>query len=233
MRYLDFLYSRQNGEEGRSYACDFFRKKGVDVSAVQNDDALICRVKTAGTAQQMSAVLGELFGGGNTVQRTENTSAMAVVTNIEFKDSINLSYMLTGDNAKVPFTYTLRNKGGENIVLFSGEGADVRDSAALTQDGSSTVELQGGENVVSFTATVPYVQGVVIYCTIAGVLLLLTALAIVFFIRKSRRLAAKEQLAQRREAPDEKKHLPQEHEDLRRSRTDFDQDSREDDHLNL
>ena len=76
-------------------------------------------------------------------------------------------------------------------------------------------------------------QGVVIYCTIAGVLLLLTALAIVFFIRKSRRLAAKEQLAQRREAPDEKKHLPQEHEDLRRSRTDFDQDSREDDHLNL
>lgn len=233
VRYLDFLYSKQDGEEGRSYACDFFRKKGVDVSAVQNDDALICRVKTAGTAQQMNTVLGELFGGGNTVQRTENTSAMAVVTNIEFKDSINLSYMLTGDNAKAPFTYTLRNKGDENIVLFSGEGADVKDSATLTQDGSSTVELQGGENVISFTATVPYVQGVAVYCTIAGVMLLLAVLAIIFFIRKSRRLAAKEQLMQHREEPDEKKHLPQEHEDLRRSRTVFSQDEHDDDYLNL
>lgn len=142
-----------------------------------------------GTAQQISKQLDGLFGGGNSLERTENTSTMAVVTDIGLRDSVNLSYMLTGGNAEVPFTYTLINKGGENIISLNGEGEAKKDSAAVAEnDGSYRVTLQGGENTMELSATVPYVQGVATYCVVAGAMFLVAVLLILFFIRKTRRV---------------------------------------------
>lgn len=216
-RSLDFLYNTRTGEEGRNYAYQFFKKQGVAVSQKKTDDALICRIAMKGTAQQISKQLDDLFGGGNTLERTENTSTMAVVTDIGLKDSVNLSYMLTGSNAEVPFTYTLINKGGENIISLNGEGEAKKDSAAVAdEDGAFRVTLQGGENTVELGATVPYVQGVATYCVVAGAMFLIAVLLILFFIRKSRRLKIKEEQEQQRKLHEEalKKEMEKEPEKL-------------------
>lgn len=223
-RSFDFLYNKNTGEEGRAYAYQFFKKKGIDAAQKQTDDALVCRITTKGTAEQISKQLNSLFGGGNTLTRTENTSTMAVVTDIGFTDSVNLSYMLTGDNADVPFTYTLKNKGGENIISLNGEGEAKKDASAVADsDGAYRITLQGGENTVEFSATVPYVQGVAVYCVIAGGMLVLALLLILLFMRKNRKLTIKERQEQQRnirelelkkEMEKEPQPLPEEHVDF-------------------
>lgn len=223
-RSLDFLYSKKDGEEGRNYAYQFFKKQGVSVSQKQSDDALICRIAMKGTAQQISKQLDDLFGGGNTLERTENTSTMAVVTDIALKDSMNLSYMLTGGNAEVPFTYTLINKGGENIISLNGEGEAKKDSAAVAEnDGAYRIALQGGENTMELSATVPYVQGVTTYCVVAGAMLLIAVLLILFFIRKTRLVKIKEEQEQQRRLHEEalKKEMEKEPEKLPEEHTGF------------
>lgn len=223
-RSLDFLYSTKDGEEGRNYAYQFFKKQGVSVTQKQSDDALICRIAMKGTAQQISKQLDDLFGGGNTFERTENTSTMAVVTDIALKDSMNLSYMLTGGNAEVPFTYTLINKGGENIISLNGEGEAKKDSAAVAEnDGAYRIALQGGENTMELSATVPYVQGVTTYCVVAGAMLLIAVLLILFFIRKTRLVKIKEEQEQQRRLHEEalKKEMEKEPEKLPEEHTGF------------
>ena len=223
-RSLDFLYNKKDGEEGRNYAYQFFKKQGVSVSQKQEDDALICRIAMKGTAQQISKQLDGLFGGGNSLERTENTSTMAVVTDIGLRDSVNLSYMLTGGNAEVPFTYTLINKGGENIISLNGEGEAKKDSAAVAEnDGSYRVTLQGGENTMELSATVPYVQGVATYCVVAGAMFLVAVLLSLFFIRKTRRVKMKEEQEQQRKLHEEalKKEMEKEPEKLPEEHTGF------------
>lgn len=226
-RSFDFLYNKNTGEEGRAYAYQFFKKKGIDAVQKKTDDALICRITTKGTADQISKQLNSLFGGGNALERTENTSAMAVVTDISLKDSVNLSYMLTGDNADVPFTYTLKNKGGENIISLNGEGESKKDSSAVADaDGAYRITLQGGENTVEFGATVPYVQGVAVYCVIAGVMLVIALLLILFFLRKTRKLRLKEQQEQERKLREQelKKEMEKEPQALPGEHVDFNGD---------
>lgn len=226
-RSFDFLYDKKTGEEGRNYAYQFFKKQGVSAEQKQTNDALICRIVMKGTAHQINHQLDDLFGGGNTFERTEKTSTMAVVTDINLKDSIRLSYMLTGDNADVPFTYTLINKGGENIISLNGEGEPKKDSAAVAEnDGTYRITLQGGENTAELIATVPYVQGIATYCIVAGVMFLIAMLLILFFIRKTRRLKIKEEQEQQRRLREEafKKEMEKEPEKLPGENTSFPDD---------
>lgn len=226
-RSFDFLYNKNTGEEGRAYAYQFFKKKGIDAAQKQTDDALICRITTKGTAEQISKQLNGLFGGGNALERTENTSTMAVVTDISLKDSVNLSYMLTGDNADVPFTYTLQNKSDENIISLNGEGESKKDSSAVADnDGAYRITLKGGENTVEFGATVPYVQGVAVYCAIAGAMLVIALLLILLFLRKTRKLKQKEQQEQQRKTREQelKKEMEKEPQSLPEEHIDFHND---------
>ena len=227
VRYFDFVYSSVNGEEGRDYAYNYLYDKGVKVSREKSDDGIVCRITSKGTAKQISDEINSLFGGGNSLVYTQDTGDMSVVTNVTLTDQINISYMLTGKNKEIPLNYTLYTKGSESVSGFSGTTADgAGDSSTLGMDKSQgyVLNLEGGEATVKYSATLPNPQGVVIYCVTAGFMVLITALLISFFIKKSKKIAQKQAMELERQLAKEKqqnekdelqKRLPQEHEDDR------------------
>lgn len=225
-RYFDFLYSAANGEEGRDYAYDFLKKKGVNVSRLKNDDGVLCRLTSKGSAKKISDEINGLFGGGNSLSYSQNTGDMSVVTDISLTDKINISYMLTGKNKEVPLVYTLYTKGNESVSSFSGVTTDGSgDNSSLNIDKSNgyVLNLQGGETTVKYTATLPYAEGVVIYCVAAGFMVMITALLILFFNNRSKKVAAKQAAELQKQAAKEnahrnnepKKQLPEKHYDDR------------------
>ncbi len=219
VRSLDLVYSFANGDEGRDYAYDFFTKKGVDVTRIKSDDGVICRVTSKGSAKQISQEINSLFGSGNSLAYSQNTDDMSVVTDVSFTDEINISYMLTGANKEAPVIYTLFTKGNESVSAFSGTSPDGSgDISELDIDKSNgyVLKLQGGEITVKYTATLPYMHGVLIYCLVSFLMIVLTVALILLFMKRSRTLAAKQaaELAQREsayESEEAEKALPEEH----------------------
>lgn len=203
VRYFDFIYNSVNGEEGRDYAYNFLNQRGVNVSREKNDEGLLCRITSQGSAKEISDEISALFGGGNSIEYTRATDDMSVVTNVSFSDQINISYMLTGKNKEVPLVYTLYTKGSESISSFSGTSAKGTGDIASLDKGSSsgyTLELEGGEAAVKYTATLPYQDGIVLYCVVSGAMVLLTAILILFFIRKNKKLSLKKEEELKRQA---------------------------------
>lgn len=222
VRYFDFIYNSANGEEGRDYAYNFLNEKGVNVSREKNDDGLVCRITSKGSAKEISDEISALFGGGNSIESSQTTDSMSVVTNVSFTDQINISYMLTGKNKEAPLVYTLYTKGNESVSSFSGTSAKgTGDISSLDKEKSSgyTLELEGGEAAVKYTATLPYQDGIVLYCTVSGAMILITALLILFFMQKNKKLNLKKEEELRRQAEkaekaerqlaDETKELPE------------------------
>lgn len=216
-RYFDFIYDSINGEEGRDYAYNFLKEKGVKVSREKNDDGLLCRITSQGSAKEISDEISALFGGGNLIECNRTTDDMSVVTNVSFIDQINISYMLTGKNKEVPLIYTLYTKGSESISSFSGTSSEgTGDIASLDKDKSSgyKLELDGGEATVKYTATLPYREGIVLYCTISGAMVLITALLILFLIRKNKKLNLKRDEQLKRQAKKAERQLLEKQEEL-------------------
>lgn len=229
-RCLDFVYSAVNGQEGRDYAYDFLNKKGVSVTRMKSDDGVICRITSKGSAKKISEEINKLFGGGNSLSYSQYTDSLSVVTNVAFTDEINISYMLTGKNKDVPLVYTLYTKGNESVAGFSGvtsDGSGDISSLDIDKENGYVLHLKGGETTVKYTATLPYPQGVVIYCVCAFFMVMLTALLIFVFNKRSRMLEKKhaELMHKQNEAAREKeaerdnsepqKQLPEEHYDDR------------------
>ncbi|GHU81622.1 hypothetical protein AGMMS50284_1880 [Clostridia bacterium] len=195
-RTFDFVYDTQQGDEGINYAIKFLTKKGLEVTKEPKENGTACRITQNGTAQDISRQLGDLFGGGNFITYSKKTSKMAVVTDINVSDSINIAYMLTGDNTDVPFTYTVSSSGYENIGQVTADNHQQHMAASPkiigNADGTYTAKMTGGENVISYVATVPYSSGVITYCVIAGAMLIIAALLIVYFFKKTKKLLEKE-----------------------------------------
>lgn len=193
-RTMDFLYDKQLGQDGQNYAYNFLKGKGVNVVKDQTTDSLVCRITFNGSAHDISNALGDLFGGGNYMEYSYQTSNMAVVTDITVEDNINITYMLTGDNINIPFNYTVSSSGAENISSLIGTNEAVKEAPKTTtnSDGTITCKLTGGNNNISYAATVPYAPGVITYCIVAGVMLAIAALLIVLFFKKSKKLNEKD-----------------------------------------
>ncbi|MGN1111813.1 MAG: hypothetical protein ACI4RP_01285, partial [Acutalibacteraceae bacterium] len=230
-RFFDFVYSGVNGQEGRDYAYNFLDKKGVSVTRMKSEDGVVCRITSKGSAKKISEEINKLFGGGNSLSYSQYTDSMSVVTNVSLTDEINISYMLTGKNKDVPLTYTLYTKGNESVSGFSGvTSVGSGDISSLNIDKSKgyVLHLKGGETTVKYTATLPYPQGVVIYCVCAFFMVLFTAILIIVFNKRSKMLekkhaelirkqneAAEREKAAKRDTSEPQKQLPEEHYDDR------------------
>lgn len=207
VRYFDFVYSAANAEEGRDYAYDFLNKKGVSVSRIKSDDGAVCRITSKGSAKEISDEINSIFGGGNSLSYTQSTGDMSVVTDVSLTDNININYMLTGKNKDVPLVYTLYTKGNESVSSFTGvttDGSGDSSSLDIDKENGYVLNLQGGETTVKYTATLPYPEGVVIYCAISGLMILLTATLILFFMNRSKKLEKKQAEEMERKAAHEK-----------------------------
>lgn len=195
-RYLDFIYDALNGEDGRNYAYNFLNKKGVDVSHIKVEEGLVCRLTSKGSAKKISDEVNRLFGGGNAIEYSQKTDSMSVVTDVSFSDTINIAYMLTGKNKNIPLIYKLYTKGDERVSRFYGtatDGSSDNSSLSSSRADGYILELQGGEASVKYTATIPYPQGVFIYCLISGLMVTITAVLILFLIKKSKGISKRKE----------------------------------------
>lgn len=197
-RVVDFVYDRNTGEKGLDYAYGFLTDKGFTVSKESISEGIVCRVTQQGTAPDISNAVGDLFGSGNTFESTRHTNDMSVVTDLNVRDTINISHMLTGANSNIDMHYTVKSECGESIRKVtvdnksSGKGAETN----LNSDQSYTSTVNGGNFIFSYSATEANPQGVAVYCVICGAIVIPALLIITLLFRHNQRLKYKEAMKQ-------------------------------------
>lgn len=197
-RVVDFVYDRNTGEKGLDYAYGFLADKGFTVSKESISEGIVCRVTQQGTAPDISNAVGDLFGSGNTFESTRHTNDMSVVTDLNVRDTINISHMLTGANSNIDMHYTVKSECGESIRKVtvdnksSGKGAETN----LNSDQSYTSTVNGGNFIFSYSATEANPPGVALYCVICGAIVIPALLIITLLFRHNQRLKYKEAMKQ-------------------------------------
>lgn len=197
-RVVDFVYDRNTGEKGLDYAYGFLADKGFTVSKESISEGIVCRVTQQGTAPDISNAVGDLFGSGNAFESTRHTNDMSVVTDLNVRDTINISHMLTGANSNIDMHYTVKSECGESIRKVtvdnksSGKGAETN----LNSDQSYTSTVNGGNFIFSYSATEANPPGVAVYCVIFGAIVIPALLIITLLFRHNQRLKYKEAMKQ-------------------------------------
>lgn len=231
-RVVDFVYDRNTGEKGLDYAYGFLADKGFTVSKESISEEIVCRVTQQGTAADISNAVGDLFGSGNTFESTRHTNDMSVVTDLNVRDTINISHMLTGANSNIDMHYTVKSECGESIrkVTVDNKSNSQGAETKLNSDQSYTSTVNGGNFIFSYSATEANPPGVAAYCVICGVVIALALLIITLLFRHSQKLKYKEAMKQLAAV---KNTNEKNQEDIDNSEVIDDNDSIDDDFFNL
>ncbi len=189
-RIVDFIYDRNTGEKGLNYAYDFLADKGFTVSKESNSEGLVCRVTQSGTADQLNNTVGQLFGSGNSFTATSHTNDLSVVTDIAVIDNVNISHMLTGTNGNINIDYVINSQCDESIrsVNVINKATKATVETQTNSDLSYSFTVNGGNFQMDYSATVPYYNGVFIYCIICGIIILIVTLTLFLLTRYNRKL---------------------------------------------
>lgn len=205
-REIDFIYDRNIGDKGLTYAYNFLASKGFTVSKESNNQGIACRIIQQGTSNDINNAVSELFGSGNYFECTRHTNDLSVVTDIIVEDNINITYMLTGANTDIDINYTVKSECSEYIrnVKADNKADKVSVDTTMKNDNSYTSTVKGGNFLVVYTATVPFADGIIMYCMICVTIIVITLLTILLLIRYNRKLKKKEQLRALRKELSEK-----------------------------
>ncbi|MEE0929402.1 MAG: hypothetical protein UIM53_00215 [Acutalibacteraceae bacterium] len=205
-REVDFIYDRNTGDKGLNYAYNFLASKGFTVSKESIAQGIVCRITQQGTSNDINNAVSELFGSGNYFECTRHTNDLSVVTDIMVEDNINITYMLTGANTDIDINYTVKSEGTEYIRSVKADNKADKVSVDITMknDNSYTSTIKGGNFSVIYTATVPFTDGIIMYCMICGTIIVITLLTILLLMRYNRKLKKKEQLKALRKELSEK-----------------------------
>lgn len=183
-RTVDILYAKDN-ENGVSYAYNFFKNKGANVTREEDASYYICRIKTDGTALEISKNTVEYFGGGNHLdyEYKENPTDISDYTN--FVDYINIGYMLTAENMEKPMTYTVTKTGSENIVRVNVEATKGKQTLDRPNEESKyVVTFTGGNASVFYNGTIAHWGKVTLFTIVAVGLIMGAGALLLFYIRK-------------------------------------------------
>lgn len=191
-RSIDFVYDSNTGQKGLNYAYDFLSVKGLIVSKESVTDGLACRVTQQGTSEEINNAVADLFGSGNKFEYSKHTNDLSVVTDINVIDNINISHMLTGTNSNIKINYTAKSEGQEYIrsLNIANKSTNTFSTAKMDTNNSYTATIDSGNFSMSYSATLPYFKGIVIYCAICSVIILIAALTIILLIKYNSKLNA-------------------------------------------
>lgn len=206
-REVDFIYDRNTGNKGMNYAYNFLAGRGFTVSKESTSQGLICRITQQGTSTEINSAVGELFGSGNRFECTRHTNDLSVVTDIMVEDNVNITYMLTGANTDIDINYTVKSDCAEYIRSVSADNkADkVAVDTKMNEDNSYLSTIKGGNFSISYAATVPFIDGVIMYCTICGIIIIIVLLTILLLLRYNKKLRRKEELKALKKENEKKK----------------------------
>ena len=182
VRTTEFLYSKNDGENGRNYAYNFFEKKNADVEKYETDESLVCAVKLKGTSSEITEQLVKCFGSGNFVNYDIDENAFSLSKKTALTDYISLGHILNSDNALQPMTYTVHTKSNENMVSLN----DDLGSTTYAKDGENlSIRFTGGKSTVIYHGNIPIVSHIIVYIIVCAVLLCAAVFLIIFMTNKN------------------------------------------------
>lgn len=193
-RSVDFIYDSNTGQKGLDYAYNFLAVKGFTVSKETVDNGIACRVTQQGTAEEISTVVTDLFGSGNNFEYSNHTNDLSIVTDINVTDNVNISHMLTGANSNIEINYTAKSESSEYIrtLNLTNKISNTSTTAKKADDNSYSATVNGGNFSMNYSATLPYAQGIALYCSICGTVILIALLTIILLIKYNNKLNALE-----------------------------------------
>lgn len=193
-RSVDFIYDSNTGQKGLDYAYNFLAVKGFTVSKETVDSGIACRVTQQGTAEEISTVVTDLFGSGNNFEYSNHTNDLSIVTDINVTDNVNISHMLTGANSNIEINYTAKSESSEYIrtLNLTNKISNTSTTAKKADDNSYSATVNGGNFSMNYSATLPYAQGIALYCSICGTVILIALLTIILLIKYNNKLNALE-----------------------------------------
>ncbi len=183
---FDIEYDKNTGIEACEYAINYFNELGISATSSRTDKYVVCTISKAGSIEDINSFYHNIFGENNEFSRKENTSSMAVVTDINFTDNISISYMLTPQNFDVPFMYTYTNLSQENINMVTGK-ENGKNKEVNIENNIYSINYSGGENSISVTSTEPNSEGVIWYCIIIGIMFVVIGLIMWLIINSGNR----------------------------------------------
>lgn len=206
-RSVDFVYDSNTGQKGLDYAYNFLALKGFTVSKESVPDGIACRVTQQGTDYEINNAVADLFGSGNNFEYSKHTNDLSVVTDINVTDNVNISHMLTGANSNIKINYTAKSESKEYIrnVNIINKATNIQSTARLDENKNYTAIIDGANFSMNYSATLPYFNGIALYCTICTTIILIAALTIALLIRYNRKLKAIEESNTNKEVDNTKK----------------------------
>lgn len=193
-RSVDFVYDSNTGQKGLDYAYNFLAVKGFTVSKESVTDGIACRVTQQGTDDEINNAVSDLFGSGNNFEYSKHTNDLSVVTDINVTDNVNISHMLTGANNNIKINYTAKSESKEYIrsVNITNKLTNTSSTAKSSENNSYIATIDGANFSMDYSATLPYFNGVAIYCSICATIILIAVLTIALLIRYNGKLNAME-----------------------------------------
>lgn len=182
VRRTEFLYSKQDGINGRDYAYNYFLNKNADVESYENDDSLVCCVTLKGTSAEITEKLVKFFGSGNFLNYEVKENALSLSKKTTMTDYISLGHMLNSNNALQPMRYTVTSKSNENISSLND---DLGDTSYNNGEKSLSVNFSGGKTTAVYHGNIPIYTNIIVYIVICSVLLSVAIFFIVFVLRKN------------------------------------------------
>ena len=208
-RTTDFLYSKTDGYDGMTYAQNFFKNKGADVSVSETDSDLVLSVVCEGSTGEITDMLVRCFGPGNFMAYQHQKGVFSLSDKTAFMDFVNIGYMLNSSNANRPMTYTVLSSGNENIISLFSDTADTVHKQS--ESDTLTIPVEMGVASVSYKGNIPDVGRITVFIILSSAVLLLTVCVIVLFIRLGRKKDLEEQgLIQKSEKKQKKEKKPKE-----------------------
>ncbi len=184
-RQIDFLFPKE-GKEGAQYAQEMLLKKdsGLEITQLEDEEHLVCRVSFSGTAQEISQEVKKLFGPGNAFSYQSQGQGVDLNQEVSIIDDIQMGELFQGEYQDVPVTYTVQTNGKERLTSLHYEGESRnRDIKIVNGSVIESFQLDGGNGRVIYNGTEPRFWGVVFYFTIA-ILVVAGAVALVVFLRR-------------------------------------------------
>ena len=206
-RSVDFIYDSNTGQKGLDYAYNFLALKGFTVSKESVPEGIACRVTQQGTDDEINNAVSDLFGSGNNFEYSKHTNDLSVVTDINVIDNVNISHMLTGANSNIKINYIAKSESKEYIrsVNITNKATNTISTAKLDENNRYLATIDGANFSMNYSATLPYFNGVAIYCTICTTIILIAVLTIALLIKYNRKLKAIEESNSNKEIDNSKK----------------------------
>lgn len=209
-RQIDFLFPK-DGKEGAKYAQEMLKKKdtGLEITQLEDEEHLVCRVSFSGTAEEISEKVKMLFGPGNSFSYQSQGQGVDLNQEVSIIDNIQMGRLFQGEHQGVPVTYTVQTNGKESLTSLHYEGESRnRDIKIVNGSVIESFQLDGGNGRVVYNGTEPRFWGVVFYFTIA-VLVVAGVVTLIAFLRRRAIREGKStkgvlsQLAEKKELPGE------------------------------